>query len=335
MDILNELILKNKSFEILGIILKKHYLNKKELKPIISYDEFKETIKTFIEKIMGTFLEDTDYYDDKYSCTCKQMRLSRRGEFSPENNEITINEDVIKELYHGNLNEMTTIFHELNHFKIKYELRLGKINQDLVRIVKEQLLRKSSSDPFDEKNTIKKGATYINDDYYKCNYRVFSEEKVAEINAIRNLIFFLKTANIELSEFDMHELETRITNNNRQYENYLRDLRYNINFNSYFLDFEEAFDIMIIYNPNWLKCPQLDIEYYQDENGKVKKRTIEQLQEMLYNETDEEKKQYINQLLTSNNHKHLSKLELLSNDTGLKIKPDLNEISNESISKKF
>lgn len=286
MDILNELILKNKYFKILSIVLKNHYLNKEEFRPIISYNEFKETIKAFIEKIMETFLENTEYSNDKYSCNFKQMTLSRGGEFSLENNEITINEDAIKKLYHGNLSEMATIFHELNHFKIKYELKLGKINQDLVRIAKENLLSMSSFDSF--KNTIKKGITYTND-YYECNYSVFSEEKVAEINAIRNLIFLLKSADIELSEHEMHELERRIADNNRQYENYLRDLRYNFNFNSYFLDFEEAFDIMIIYNPDWLKCPQLNIEYYQDENGKVKKRTIEQLQEMLNSETDEEK----------------------------------------------
>lgn len=320
MDILNELILKNRYFEILSIVLKNHYLNKEEFRPIISYNEFKETIKAFIEKIMETFIENTEYSNDKYSCTFKQMRLSRGGEFSPENNEITINEEVIKKLYYGNLSEMTTIFHELNHFKIKYELKLGKINQDLVRIVKEKLLRISNSDLFDEKNSIKRGMTYINDDYYKYNYIVFSEEKVVEINAIKNLIFFLKAADIELSEFDRHELERRIADNKQQYENYLRDLRYNLNFNNYFLNFEEAFNIMIIHNPDWLKCPQLDIEYYQDENGKVKKRTIEQLHEMLNNETDKEKKLYINQLLTPNNHRKLSKEELFSYDKDFKRK---------------
>lgn len=116
--------------------MKNHYLNKEEFKPIISYDEFKETIKAFIEKIMGTFLENTEYSNDKYSCTFKRMNLGYGGSFSPENNEITINEDVIKKLYRGNLSEMADIFHELNHFIIKYELKLGKINQDLVRIIK-------------------------------------------------------------------------------------------------------------------------------------------------------------------------------------------------------
>lgn len=329
MDILNELIFKTRSFEILSIVLKNHYLNKEKLRPIISYDEFKDTVKAFVEKIMGTLLENTDYYKDKYSCTFKQMRLSRRGEFSSKNNEITINEDVIKKLYHGNLSEMTTIFHELNHFKIKYELKLGKINQDLVRIVKEGLLRTSSSDPFDEKDSIKTGITYINDDYYECNYRVFSEEKVAEINAIKNLIFFLQNANINLSEQEMQELERRIANNNRQYENYLRDLRYNFNFNDYFLDFEEVFDVMIVYNPNWIEFPQLRVEYYQDETGKVKKKTIEQLKEMLNSEIAEDKKQYINQLLTPNSQKRLSKQELFSDDIDFKIKPDLSWISNK------
>lgn len=321
MDILNELILKTKNFEILGNVLKNHHLKKEELQPIISYEEFKETIKAFVEKVMVTLLENTDYPKDKYSFSFKQMRLSNRGNFFPENNEIVINEDVIKKLYQGNLSELTTIFHELNHFKIKYELKSGKINQDLVRIVKENLLRTAIF----EKST----------GYYECNYRVFSEEKVVERNAIKNLIFFLQNANINLPDHEMQELERRISNNNRQYENYLRDLRYNVNFNSYFLDFEEAFDVMIIYNQNWLEYPQLCIEYYQDEAGKVKKRTIEQLKEMLNDEMDEDIKQYIKQLLIPNSYKRLSKQELLSDDTDFKINPDLSWfIKKERVRKK-
>ena len=42
--------------------------------------------------------------------------------------------------------------------------------------------------------------TYINDNiqgnyddnYYQCNYGVFSDEKIAEINAIKDLILFIK-----------------------------------------------------------------------------------------------------------------------------------------------
>ena len=47
MDILNELVFKNKNFEVLSIVLKNHYLNKEEFRPIISYDEFKRLVRFF------------------------------------------------------------------------------------------------------------------------------------------------------------------------------------------------------------------------------------------------------------------------------------------------
>ena len=63
------------------------------------------------------------------------------------------------------------------------------------------------------------------------------------------------------------------------------------------VDFEEAFDLIVKDNPNWLEHPQLQIEYYLDKDRKVKKRTTEQLQAILENEQNNEIKDYINYLL--------------------------------------
>ena len=46
----------------------------------------------------------------------------------------------------------------------------------------------------------------------------------------------------------------------------------------------------------WLDYKQLQIEYYQDEEGKVRKRTIEELKNFLEREEDEETKKYIESL---------------------------------------
>ena len=110
----------------------------------------------------------------------------------------------------------------------------------------------------------------------------------------------------------MHELNTI------QYQNYLRDLRLNIQFNSNFLDFEEAFDIMIKSNPEWLKFSQLNIEYCIDENGKVRKRTKEELEERLKMEFDEDIKLYIQYLLKPDSNKLLIRSVFPSNNKKIK-----------------
>ena len=305
MELLNPRVINSDSFELFKIMIKKIYIKENNSKSIISYNEFKEAIVSFVEGIMKSYLEDTEYYKDKYSCIVKKLPTYRRGEFNSKNNIITINEAVIQDIYLGNIDSMITIFHELNHFKSKYDIRLGKVNNDIIRTIKEDLLRVANRCLF----KFNKDNLFIDDDYYKCNYTVFSDEKIAEINTINNLMFFIQIVDIELSEQHLQQLKERITNNTIQYNNYLRDLRLIFNYNNNFLDFEEAFDIMIKRNPDWLAIPQLSIEYYLNRNGKVAKRTKEELEERLKTESDEDIKKYIYYLLTPNNSKRLSKSE--------------------------
>ena len=299
MELLNEKIIDSNSYKLLQLMIKKLYLKENNPESIISYNEFKEKIVAFVEVIMKSYLEDTKYLNDKYSCIIKELPSYRLGEFNSESNVIIINESVIKELYLGKINSMTVIFHELNHFKSKYDIKLGIINSDIIRTIKEDLLRVANN----------KDSKLINDDYYKCNYTVFSDEKIAEINAINNLISFLQMVDIELSKQYLQQLEEQIESNTKQYNNYLRDLRLIFNYNNYFLDFEEAFDIMIKYNPSWLTIPQLNVEYYLGKEGKVLKRTKEELKERLKTETDENIKEYIQYLLSPNTNKRLSRSE--------------------------
>lgn len=316
MELLNEQVTNSKCFETIQEVIKNHYINRNNLNPIISYNEFKNTLIVFVEKIMTSLLENTEFSNDKCSCVVKNLPSYSRGEFDPEDNEITINEEVINDIYSGKITSMTTIFHELNHFKSEYDIKLGRINKDIIRSIKERILRDYCYDELTEIKTIKTGANpFIIDNYYKCNYVVFSEEKTAEINAINNLISFVELTGIELSEQDLQQLKDEIKNNITQYNNYLRDLRMNINFNNYFLDFEEAFDVIIKQYPYLLSdMPQLNIEYYINDNGEVVRRTKEELEERLTKETDNDIIEYIKYLLSPNNEKTLSKTIFDSND---------------------
>ena len=333
MELLNKKVINSKSFELLQSMFKKRYMKENNFESIISYNEFKNEIIIFVETIMSSLLEDTEYCNDKYSCIVKKLPSYYGGDFNPKNNIITINEKVINDIYLGKINPMAIIFHELDHFKTKYDIKLGIISKDIIRSLKEQLLRIATKNPFNEK-ILKEGYGSINDYYYESNYQFFSNEKVADINAINNLILFIEIIGIELSEQQLQQLKDEIRNNNSQYDNYLRDLRRVACFNNYFLDFEEAFDVMIKFNPNWLTLDQLKIEYYLDEDDKVVKRTEEELKERLKTETDEDIKEYIQYLLTHNNNKKLSRSDFSSSNEFFKYyKSKCEPIINNSNSK--
>lgn len=311
MEILNETLINSKVFELLSIILKDHYEKRENFKPIISYEEFKETIISFVKVTMRILLENSDFYNDKYDCIIKKMPLGRRGTFESNNNLITINEDVIERLYLGKIEEMTTIFHELGHFKVKYELKSGIINIDLIRVAKETAILNDIDDFFEKNEKLKNPQS--DDEYYCTNYAVFSEEKIVEMNAIRLLIKFLELADIHISLEEMQRLQSVFEKNEKQYQNFLRDFRHNIDFNDNWLDFEQAFDFLVKNNPSWLMIPQLTIEYYQDENGNVKKRTEEELKEILKVELEPSRKQCIEDLLNMYSKKKLSKDDFSTN----------------------
>ena len=147
----------------------------------ITYDEFKIMIHTFIVEIMELFLEDNKYSDDTYEVCFKKLPRSVNGEFVADGNILVISDDVIKRIYNGKLDDLVVIFHELNHFKLKYDVLNGVINLDTCRIVKEMLIMNDDLNSSSYNNTFNKSISR-NDFYYYDNYRVFSEEVIANIN---------------------------------------------------------------------------------------------------------------------------------------------------------
>lgn len=322
-ELLNQKIFQSKSFKSLQLILKNSCI--KGSTPSIPYDEFENIVIVFIKEIMKLYLENTEFCNDMCSCVIRDLSNNTLGEFDIKNhinhiiveNVITIDKGVVKAIYFGKINFMSVIFHELNHFKNTYDMKLGRTNKDVIRVIKETLLTIATQDNIAKKNATKSKVTYINDNiqgnyddnYYQCNYGVFSDEKIAEINAIKDLILFIKITGLELSELYIQKLNDEISKNTIQYNNYLRDFRLIYNFNDYFLDFEEAFDEMIKFYPNWLAIPQLNVEYYLDKDGNVAKRTKKELEKRLKTETDKDIKEYIQYLLSSNISKKLDRNE--------------------------
>ena len=259
--------------------------------------------------IMRLFLVNTNHSDDTYDVYIKNLPKYIKGYFDKKDNALTIDESVVKEIYNGDLEAFICIFHELNHFRIKYEILDGVINLDVCRTLKEQLLRKESTDLFRETDSIKsfKGkCSYINDFYYNDNYRHYSGEVIADIRAKNDLVLLMSILlisykmNDEISENACNKLlNDLISDDLVRYNNHTRDFTRNLNFNNYYLFFEDAFDVSVKYHPEWLEYPQISIEYYIDDDNSVKKRNIEELRILLSKSNSVETREYIQELINN------------------------------------
>lgn len=289
MDLLDETITSSQTFSFLCSFYKKPKSNQE-----IPYEIFKMYLMNFAKEVMKNYIKDTPYSNDH--CLCFGYgELESSGSFTPDINMILIKESLIRKMYEKrNFFALTVLFHELNHFKLKYDIKLGYFDENLIRVIKEELISKSSLYP----SFIKVDTKDNKSTYYKDNYEFYSEEKIADLFSIENLLLFIEKANISLTAYQKEQINALTVKYARQYKNYFRDVKNNINFNSYVIDFEEAFDILIKDNPSWLEYPQLQIEYYLNKNGKVIKRNSDELKELLSIETNPSKIEYIKKLLS-------------------------------------
>ena len=295
------------SIKLMDLIYKAFFKDgNRSFKNYISYNEFKITIHKFIIDVMGLFLLDTKYSNDTYDVYIKKMNNRIGGKFCRDNNALFINESVILKIYNGDLESFLTIFHELNHFKLKYDILSGVVNLDTCRIVKEMLIMDDELNSSSYNNSFKtfKKNTSINNFYYYDNYKFFTEEVVANINSKFDLVAMMRRLLINYNLYrDTREdacsklFNEIISDDYLNYENSIRDVSTCYYFNSNNIDFNEAFDILVKYHPEWLKYPQIGIEYYIDENNKVRKKSIEQLIESLDKYSDINTREYIEYLI--------------------------------------
>ena len=296
MDLITEEIKESKNFQILSKVFSYHYVNKDNLKPIISYDEFKEVLTNFIEEIMNDYLIKSGNINEKGSCEIVNFNKRKAGDCI--DTKIRLDEDVVKDIFLGDL-IMFTPYHELTHFKYNVDIASGKVYGNLVRYLKELLIRRD-------------GMTYINgydDFYYFLNYDCISIETLANMEGIYNLAKILNMMRIDLTKADQLTLILLMERNVSLYNKHLRDLTLNLKSNLFYQNFEDFFDLIVEDHPEWLDYKQLQIEYYQDEEGKVRKRIPEELQSLLEREEDEETRKYIESLVKQNKDKKEEKFK--------------------------
>ena len=192
MQLLTDVVFEtDNTFKLMQLFYKSIINSNKDnfsFKNFIKYDEFKIIIHKFIIETMGIFIAYTEYSDDTYDVYIKKLPMNLCGLFRSNKNELFINENVIKDIYDGKLEEFMTILHELNHFKVKYEILFGVINLDICRCVKELLLRDEDSYPF--RRNFKND--YLDDFYYSRNYKNYSEEVYVDMCSKKDFSLFMK-----------------------------------------------------------------------------------------------------------------------------------------------
>lgn len=230
--------------------------------------------------------------------SCEIVNFNKRKAGDCINTKIRLDEDGVKDIFLGDL-IMFTPYHELTHFKYNVDIASGKVYGNLVRYLKELLIRRD-------------GMTYINgydDFYYFLNYDCISIETLANMEGIYNLAKILDMMEIDLTKADQLTLILLLKHNVSLYNKHLRDLTLNLKSNLFYQNFEDFFDLIVEDHPEWLDYKQLQIEYYQDEEGNVRKRIPEELQSLLEREEDEETRKYIESLVKQNKDKKEEKFK--------------------------
>lgn len=189
---------------------------------------------------------------------------------------------------------LITIFHELAHSIIASELATKKINSQLVLLAKERLIRYMSSPILQGKIDKEYGYNFDECTYYDDNYEINTEETICNFVALEVIehLFqqILTNEDMEKVQNMYQDLQQKINIKERYFES-------NYNFNNYKLDLFEAFDFLVIKFPNIAICSQFKFEYYLDEDGNVKKYTLEEIQCFRKTETDSEICLYLDELI--------------------------------------
>lgn len=251
---------------------------------IVSYETFKQVIKSFIK---DTMREINGNRINNYNPVCfvydfKATNNENSDGISNKHFIMKINDKIIEDMYNNySVLDFVTIFHELAHIQQNIDIKLGCFTEDILNFIKDDILRDLCH---------REGF-----DYYKENYQVITSEKDAEIKGYVFAINFLEQVlNIKLKDEILTDLDKKISVQLEQKSNLLRKT------NNGEQDINSLFDYYIKNHPEFLeKYPQLSVEYIVSD-GIVRRKTNDELMETLtlYQEQPVIVL-YINQILSS------------------------------------
>lgn len=253
-------------------------------KKIISYDTFESLIKRATEKNMRQLGKGKieNYHPVANIVGMKDANGSAYDYFY-----VNFNKLIISELYKGFIYPLSTYYHEIHHVMQAILFHIGYVNYDLMIMLKEKIIR-----DYEVMN-------YKTDYYYKDNYYNISYEIDAQQNGLNDAQRFLSLIGYNNLEDYFLKLKNKWPKNENELERVIR-----INGEKKYKTVDEIFDVIIMSSPDYLeKYPQLNIEYVND-NGVVRKRTKEELSDIIMDYLrDENTFSYIEQLISNLNKK--------------------------------
>lgn len=251
--------------------------------------------KTFIEKLKRLVLNEMeDMVEHRYKVNCVISNNLKKDclAYTKSFIEIGLSEDLVKRIYNKDKLAFFVILHELSKFYQNYLIYVCLLDPNIIKILKEKLVLNVVEEENHEED-------YCG--YYPNNYCNSTSEILATIYSYMDIIGIFNNIGIGFSQKEKEYIKIQMELNRKLYEVTDRNTKNCVFVNGYNIDFDEYFEQVIYVHPEWVKdYPQLSIEFYVTDDGKVLKRNNIELMK-LYRESEyEEEKKYIEYLLANN-----------------------------------
>lgn len=246
----------------------------------LEYDDFKNKLQELITEYVH--LSRGSSINASFKCIINNEKELIE---SISYDELYINERVVRELYEGNNSLWFIIFYELELLNQRYLIFNGISDENTIKVIKEMIINSQADEWSCLTDNVK--------------YSQYSSE-LAMSNTFNNIVILYKLIGQELS---VDSIDNFIKNE----VYFLSDNYNNDDFNPMviegrIIEMDSLFDKIIYYNSKWLEIfPQLQIEYYIDNNGcGVKRDYLDLLKLKTYLEDDDKKQAIylINKMLT-------------------------------------
>lgn len=275
-ELLKYKLIKDEEFYDIAILF--HTLSQNK---IMSFETFKEYTISFVEKTMRDFTKsiNPNWNTSHIRANIEKLEPGWKG-CALSHYIYEFNEEEIKKLYDGSLGALTTVLHEMFHGGHDLMITNKMVNPILMQIIKEDIIRED-----DQKNN-------DDDSYYLKNYKSISSEIFAQQMATSFLEDLLKKMHLSppegFIEYQKNIYDRNLSNQNRIIT---------VDGKEEIMTVDEIFDKVIVNNPKKLDTfPQLNLEYI-NENGVVRKKNKQELNETLGTLKDPNTIQYLQSVI--------------------------------------
>jgi len=240
---------------------------------ILDYSLFEGKIISFIENVMEKYLFLV--FREKQNCSAQVIEnVSFLGRFLPDEKVIIINRNVIKNIWCGHYERFSVLFHELFHFKISTDMKSGKNDRVTKICLMEDLLRVYCFDDFGFAKNKKELPYEYFDKYYSDNYEKSINELYVNLYSYYCTLLFMMKRITFINEEKIINTQRLVNKYSKLCKSKNKLILENVTlFNTKQMSFEDAFNVAISSNPDWLmKYQQLSADYEINKDGKIVKK---------------------------------------------------------------